>query len=40
MDSGGAGAVATGGFAVISAGPTVVAFDPADVRQGSPVGIS
>ena len=40
MASGGAGAVATGVLAGIPAGPIVVAFDPADIRQGSRVGIS
>ena len=40
MASGEAGAVATGVFAGIPAGPTLVAFDPSDVRQGSRVVIA
>ena len=40
MSSGGAGSVATGVLAGIPAGPTVVAFGPADLRRGSRVGIS
>ena len=35
-----AGSVATGVLAVIPAGPIVVAFDPADARRGSRVGIA
>ena len=40
MANGGAGAVATGVLAGIPAGPIVVAFDPADARRGSRVGIA
>ena len=35
MASGRAGAVPTGVLEVIPAGPTIVAFDPADVKRGS-----
>ena len=40
MAGGGSGAVATGVLAGIPAGPTVVAFGPADLWSGSWVGIS
>ena len=39
MASDGNGAVATGVLAGITAGPTVVAFGPADLRHGSRVGM-